>query len=768
MSRAQALLAPLFAAIGAVSLWLTLGLVAVTADSTAARLVALAPFWLLAVLIAAALALVLRFKPSPRQLSPLLLTLLIWLPFLPGPVPPAFLIWQGPIEIAVWLLVLVAMAAPAVSLPGSARAPLVAAILAAGAYALGAVALRDQLPIGDEPHYMVITQSLLKDGDLRIENQHRNRDYLAYYASDIQPHYIRRGKDGQIYSVHGIGVSVLALPAFALFGYHGAVATVILVVAGASAIGWHAAWLLTGDVVAAWLAWAAIFLTAPIYQQAITVFPDAVGCLGVIAGVWLLVALDARRDVRIEALLWCGAALATLPWLHTRFALLVAGLGIAAAIRLAQQHVMRAVLFLALPAVSTVAWLAFFWWIWGTPDPRAPWGIAVPGAGAEFIARGLTGLLLDQRAGILATAPVYFGAFIGWVLMARSRLRLAIETVMIAIVLAASVATYDAWWGGYGAPGRYIVAMLPVAIVPIAWLAASRAWLSRPIVVNATVMSLFLLVARLSLAGGTYAYVPEVGVNPVVEQLSPNVDLTRVVPVSGRPEAQHYVAEPASPAWRRAGVWAVAAVLLFAFAPLARRVAGGSSSAPYVFVAAAAAIVVMVSASTMWAANGVSGLEPLASQLRLVTVWQPSWHRLSGSGSLRLSASADAASGARATATLGDVRVFFMDGHAYPEPTGFWVQAEHDTTVVMQMDDRTRNLGLRLQAGPVPTSADVRVNGEWRHVTFRERERHEMAIPPSPAGAWTITIRPGPGFRPQDRDPRVRDARILGIWVEVF
>ncbi len=767
MSRAQAVLAPLFAAVGAVSLWLTQGLVAVTSDSTGSRIVALAPSWVLVLAVGIAVGIALRFKPSPSQLSPLLLTLLIWLPFVPGPIPPAFLIWQGPIEIAVWLVVLAAMLSSTVRVPASTRAPLVAAILAAAAYALGAVALRDQLPIGDEPHYMVITQSLLKDGDLRIENQHRNRDYLEYYAADIQPHYIRRGKDGEIYSVHGIGVSVLALPAFALFGYHGAVATVILVVAGASAIGWHAAWLLTGDAIAAWIAWAAIFLTAPIFQQAVTVFPDAVGCLGVIAGVWLLVALDSKRDVRIAALLWCGAAVATLPWLHTRFALLVAGLGIAAAIRLAQQQVIRAVLFLAIPAVSTIAWLAFFWWIWGTPDPRAPWGITVPGAGSEFIARGLTGLLLDQRAGILATAPVYFCAFIGWVVMAKSRPRLAIETTVIAIVLAASVATYDAWWGGYGAPGRYIVAMLPVAIVPIAWLGASRAWLSRPIVVNALVMSLFLLVARVSLGGGTYAYVPEVGVNPVVQQLSPNVDLTQVVPVSGRAEALHFVAEPAWPAWRRAAAWAISALILFALAPLVRRFAG-SSSAPYTFVGGGAAIVVMLSASAMWAAHGVSGLEPLSSQIRLVTGWQPSWHRLSGSTALRLQASNDASRSVRAAATLGDVRVFFIDGHAYPEPTGFWVQAEHDTTVFMQMDDRARNLGLRLQAGPVATSADVQVNGEWRHFTFRERERHEVAIPPSPLGAWSITIRPGSGFRPQDRDPRVRDARNLGIWVEVF
>ena len=44
------------------------------------------------------------------------------------------------------------------------------------------------MPGGDEPHYLVITQSLLYDGDLKIENNHQRGDYRAYYGGDLPPH----------------------------------------------------------------------------------------------------------------------------------------------------------------------------------------------------------------------------------------------------------------------------------------------------------------------------------------------------------------------------------------------------------------------------------------------------------------------------------------------------------------------------------------------------------------------------------------------------
>lgn len=672
----------------AMSMWLSLGIVAVTGDSSSVRIIALPPVWLLAGLLLGAIAAARIVRATPSRLWPLLLTLLLWLPYMPGRIPVAFLIWQGPVEIAVWAMVAVLMARH-VALPealGSpARAPWIAAAIAVMAYAAGAVALRDHLPIGDEPHYLMMTESLIKDGDLRIENNHKNRDYLAFYKFDIPPHYLTRGKDGEIYSVHAPGVAVLVLPAFALFGYYGGVATVILCVALASAIAWHTAWLLTAQAAAAWSAWAAIFLTAPVFLQAITVFPDAVGTLPVMAGLWLLIALEVRRPVSSLAMVGVSAALATLPWLHSRFAILAGGLGLAIALRLLPAGWKRAAAFVGVPAVVSVLWLGFFWWIWGAATPSAPWGHGGLTAKVEWIPQGVIGLLFDPQAGLFIPAPAFILAVIGWPLLLASRPRLATETLVIFAVLLASVASYEAWWGGQGAPARYLVAALPLCVAAIAQAARMRTLSAITVA-----LSLLLLTAKITAADGAFAFNPERGRNPVFARAMPNVDLAN------------------------------------------------------------------------WC------LSPAGAQLAFVQAWRP-WlsDPRSAPPSINIPITTTPAP-ARAASRLGDARVFFMDERAYPEPTGFWVQSGGSTSVIMDLDDPSRSLGLRLQAGPVATTATIDVNGEHHEFSFAPRERHEIAVPPGAIGAWRITIRPGAGFRPFDIDPNVKDYRSLGVWVEVF
>lgn len=678
------------AAIAAVSLWLSVGLVAVTGETSAARIIALPPWWLLAGILVLAIGLARRFQLRASRLFPLLLTFLVWLPFVPGHIPIAFLIWQGPIEVAVWAVAVVITLGPSVTFPASftnpSRAPWLAAALTAIACAAGAAALRDQLPIGDEPHYLMMTESLIKDGDLRIENNHKNRDYQSFYKVDIPPHYLTRGKDGEIYSVHAPGVAVLVLPAFALFGYYGGVATVSACVALASAIAWHAAWLLTAQAAASWIAWAAVFLTAPVFLQSITVFPDAVGTLPVVAGVWALAVLDTRRRLSTPALLAVSIALATLPWFHSRFAILAAGLVLAIALRLAVTEWRRAAIFLAVPAVAWLLWLGFFWWIWGAATPAAPWGNGGLTAKAAWIPRGVFGLLFDPQAGVFIPAPAYLLAAAGWLMLLRSRPRLAIETLSILIALLLSVASYEAWWGGQGAPARYLVAGLPLALAAI----AVGATMARTFAAILVTLSMFLLTAKVTAEDGAFAFNPERGSNPMLAWIAPSVDLS---------------------AWR---------------------------------------------------------LQPAASELWFVKSWRPSLS-IASPASTVINIPADASVPKPTTAArLGDARVFFLDGRAYPEPTGFWVPGEGLTSVVMDLDDQSRSLGLRLQAGPVATSADVEINGERRAFSFAPRERHEIAVPPAAIGAWRITIRARAGFRPVDLDPNVKDYRNLGIWVEVF
>ena len=43
-------------------------------------------------------------------------------------------------------------------------------------------------PQGDEPHYLVMAQSLLSDGDLDLTDEFSGREYAPFYGGDLAPH----------------------------------------------------------------------------------------------------------------------------------------------------------------------------------------------------------------------------------------------------------------------------------------------------------------------------------------------------------------------------------------------------------------------------------------------------------------------------------------------------------------------------------------------------------------------------------------------------
>ena len=158
---------------------------------------------------------------------------LLLVPFLPG-VPdrwPLVQVLAGPAKWIVWAIVggqCLWVAAPhAVTLRAwIARRSVVSLTVAVGlATALAASLAASRLtstvlfPSGDEPHYLVIAQSLWRDGDLKIENNHERGDYLEYFGRELDPHFLRRGVDEEIYSIHPIGMPLVITPVFALGGY---------------------------------------------------------------------------------------------------------------------------------------------------------------------------------------------------------------------------------------------------------------------------------------------------------------------------------------------------------------------------------------------------------------------------------------------------------------------------------------------------------------------------------------------------------------------
>jgi hypothetical protein len=442
--------------------------------------------------------------------SPLALVFLPWLPFA---VPGAFLAWTGALASLPWLAALAAVAAAWVrggpvritAAASPQRAVLAAGVLSAAVFSLAAWGASPSIPGGDEPHYLVITQSLLADGDLKIENNHQRRDYRAYFAGDLAPHSVRRGRDGEIYSIHSAGVPALVLPAFAAAGYPGVVVFLILLSSVACALAWRLAWRVTGSAGAAWFGWAAVATSAPFLLESFTVFPDGPGAAVVLSGFWALLRTGWERE-RVSWVPWLahGCALALLPWMHTRFAVIAGTLGGLVLLRISQTRnpLAKAVAFLAPPAASALGWLFFFAIVYGTPDPSAPYGSATQNSLA-FFPNGFGGLLFDQGFGLFATAPVLAFAVAGF---AWTR-RLAVEWLVVSAPYVLAVATFAMWWAGFSGPARFLVPIvLPLAVPAACAWAAARSRGLRAVMAAALAASAWMSATMAAAGGGTLGY----------------------------------------------------------------------------------------------------------------------------------------------------------------------------------------------------------------------------------------------------------------------
>lgn len=607
--------------------WLSQGTLAFTAaGGPRIALLPLSPIPLL--LSAVAGAVVLAAWRAGGSLAPLWLLLLVVLAWLPRMLPAAFLIWSGPILLLVWTGIGLSLAASTPATEGiearirdlagrrlSKRPWLAAALAAALVYGVAAWSVSPSIPEGDEPHYLIITQSLLLDGDIRIANNHRRGDYRAYFAGDLpKPDFRRHGRNGEIYSIHAPGLPALIAPAFAIGGYRGVVIFLILVTAAGAGLAWYLAWLVTGRADAAWFGWAAVTLSTSAVFHSFTVYPDGAGGVLALTGVWALVRAgrDAGTgDERIGPWFIHGAALALLPWLHTRFALIAGGLGALILLRLGTNRnaAGKAVAFLLLPAVSAICWLGFFIAIYGTPDPSAPY--ANEEGSMAFIPGGLAGLLFDQRFGLLAYAPVLAFALWGLFRMAATRLhrRLGFELLFILVPYLLAVTHFAMWWGGTSAPARFAVPMLPMLAIPaaVSWeTMCSRS--ARATAVAALGGTVFATAALVFVGGGRMAYNVRQGYANWLEWLSPAAELARGLPVWWRgSEALLY---------RDILVWAAA----FAVAAAALRAIEGARAVRSRGALAAAtmalyAVAVMAAVTVCWRLAGVHGATETAAQL---------------------------------------------------------------------------------------------------------------------------------------------------------
>lgn len=543
--------------------------------------------------------------------------------------PGALILWGILITLFLWTAVLHTRRAwlarhppPATPLPHHSgesiarRRRWTLAILLASLVSSGLVAERFTrtvlFPGGDEPHYLVIAQSLWRDGDLRIENNHQRADYEEYFHRPLAPHYLTRGVDRQIYSIHPIGMPVLMTPVYAMGGYDLVVWALVLLGAITMAVAWRLAWAVTGSASAATFGWAVIALGAPWIFNTFAVYPEVPAACATMLAFSLTTGWHASHAHRtpnaVPAVRWwlAGIAIACLPWLSTKYVVMAAALGAVSLARAwlplpadaaARTRATTRTLAVVLPNIVSLAlWFGFFKWIWGTFSPGAPYG-SQRETRLEYLPAGGPGLLFDQEYGIVVFAPALLMVLPGlWALYRQrgGRRRLSVEIVVVFASLLAVVGAFHIWWGGSAVVGRPLVSGLPLLLLPIAAhraacaeqplrRAAQRTWLCIGValtVLMATAQQGFLLVAGRD------------GSSQVLEYLAPSTPVWTTLP--------SFLRQPPTHAWLAVLAWggmALAAGVLLGRVRRHRRGPGADHA-----MALAAVVLAMAGVSSMLAA----------------------------------------------------------------------------------------------------------------------------------------------------------------------
>ena len=340
---------------------------------------------------------------------------------------------------------------------------------------------------GDEPHYLMITHSIVVDHDMDVANNYADDDgrFFGHDHLEMELHALP-ARNGHIRPIHDVGIAVLLVPIYVVAQQVAATASdallsrvrmtrgllaysiISLFLVAVTAFGLF----LLADAVsrvmpqpaAAWLVGAA-GVSPPVVSHSFLVFPEALALLVTSLVVWLSLK-PAHADDR-RPLFAILLALGTLPWAHHKYLLYVPGLlfviawkrwplirGLSAADRLIASAL------LLIPQLMLLAWT---WREWGTL------GGALTTAGLPFSvqasATGLIGLWADRQSGLLAYAPMYWIVPACWYLTWRTTWPVVVPAALLYLPAASFTI---GWWAGFSPAARYLVPLIPFFVVIIA------------------------------------------------------------------------------------------------------------------------------------------------------------------------------------------------------------------------------------------------------------------------------------------------------------
>lgn len=381
---------------------------------------------------------------------------------------------------------------------------------------------------GDEPHYLLMAQSLWREHDLDLRDNYAREDWREFRGGPTAPHYAAPRKDGRPFPGHSPGLPFLLAPVYALGQRLGCAMLLGAMVAGVGAL---AFWIAAAEGLPVSSAVLAGLLASgpPLAAYALHIYTEAATTLALFAAYALL-----RYGKAVSGAAGAAALACVLPFLHPRMAL--GSLAIALAAFAYRERVsLRG--FAGVALLGLIAYGLFWMSIFGVPTALGVYG----GAPDDTILNplpALIGLLLDRAYGILPYAPAFLALFL---LKGPARTsekdgrNRRIEIGFMAAVLLPAL-FWRMWWGGQSPPARLIAPMVPFLALALARLFSSLARFARGAIVAGVLWSwaLFLFAA---LQPGRLLFINRrARPTRVWDALWPGGPLDRLLPDLARPE----------------------------------------------------------------------------------------------------------------------------------------------------------------------------------------------------------------------------------------
>lgn len=327
---------------------------------------------------------------------------------------------------------------------------------------------------GDETHYLLVAESLLRDGDVFLTNNYKARQYLPYFQDGRIMWHVTHGRGGRFVSTHPMFLSLVVLPGFWLFGYKGAAFTMILLMCAAAAFCFLVADRFVSRGIAAGVT-VLLFFSYPLLFYSRMIYPETAAILLMALAVWSAWRLRESGRPLFAGVL--GACSGGLLLFHPKYiALSVALVFLFVLVR--PRGGRRSLAAFAVPALLAVALLLALTAV--AFGPNLAKGLTASG-GSRFQGGywgtnsvwGIPGMFLDRAWGLFIFAPFYMLFLHGLVLPSNSfewdgwwifwPACIGLHVLVLGV--------FQSWNGGAAPVQRYLVPLAPLFLVCIAMFA---------------------------------------------------------------------------------------------------------------------------------------------------------------------------------------------------------------------------------------------------------------------------------------------------------